>query len=59
MRTNRRNFLIATALITPIQRLLATAAPNLHFPTTARERLAVASWSFREYLDTAGNRARK
>jgi sugar phosphate isomerase/epimerase len=59
MRTNRRNFLSATALITPIQRLLATAAPNLHFPTTARERLAVASWSFREYLDTAGNRARK
>ncbi len=59
MRTNRRNFLIATALITPIQRLLATAAPNLHFPTTARERLAVASWSFREYLDTAENRARK
>jgi sugar phosphate isomerase/epimerase len=59
MRTNRRNFLIAPALITPIQRLLAAAAPNLHFPTTARERLAVASWSFREYLDTAENRARK
>jgi sugar phosphate isomerase/epimerase len=59
MKTNRRKFLIATALIIPIRRLMAAAAPNLHFPTAARERLAVASWSFREYLDTAENRAKK
>ena len=59
MQTNRRNFLIASTLLTPIQRLLAAAAPNMRFPTTARDRLAVASWSFREHLDTAENRARK
>ena len=59
MRTNRRNFLVAAAFATPIQRLMAADGPNLHFPTAARERLAVASWSFREYLDTAENRAKK
>jgi sugar phosphate isomerase/epimerase len=59
MQTNRRNFLIATALLTPMQRLSAAAAPNMRFPTEARDRLAVASWSFREHLDTAENRARK
>ena len=59
MQTNRRNFLIASALLTPMQRLSAAAAPNMRFPTTARDRLAVASWSFREHLDTAENRARK
>ena len=59
MQTNRRNFLIASALLTPILRLSAAAAPNMRFPTTARDRLAVASWSFREHLDTAENRARK
>jgi len=31
----------------------------MRFPTGARERLAVASWSFREHLDTAENRAQK
>ena len=59
MPTNRRNFLIASALLTPVQRLMAVSAPNMRFPTGARERLAVASWSFREHLDTAENRARK
>jgi sugar phosphate isomerase/epimerase len=59
MPTNRRNFLIATALLTPIQRLTAAAAPNMRFPTAPRDRLAVASWSFREYLDTPENRAKK
>lgn len=59
MQTNRRDFLIASALLTPIQRLPAATVPNLRFPATARERLAVASWSFREHLDTAESRARK
>jgi sugar phosphate isomerase/epimerase len=59
MPTNRRNFLIASALLAPIQRLTAAGAPNLRFPIGARERLAVASWSFREHLDTAENHARK
>ena len=59
MPTNRRNFLIASALLTPLQRLTAAAALNMHFPTAPRDRLAVASWSFREFLDTAENRAKK
>src|ERR1700722_1855123 len=59
MATNRREFLIATALLTPLQRLCAADAPNMHFPSGARERLAVASWSFRDFLDTAENRAKK
>jgi sugar phosphate isomerase/epimerase len=58
MQPNRRDFLIATALLTPIQRLRA-AAPDLRFPTAPRERLAVASWSFREHLDLPENRANK
>jgi sugar phosphate isomerase/epimerase len=58
MQPNRRDFLIATALLTPIQRLRA-AAPDLRFPTSPRERLAVASWSFREHLDLPENRANK
>jgi len=59
MPTNRRNFLIASALLSPVQRLMSAVAPKMSFPTGARERLAVASWSFREHLDTAENRARK
>jgi sugar phosphate isomerase/epimerase len=59
MQTNRRSFLISTALLGPIQRLAAVSGPNLQFPTAARDRLAVASWSFREHLDTTENRARK
>ncbi len=50
---------MATALLTPMQRLTAAAAPNMRFPIAPRDRLAVASWSFREHLDTPENRARK
>jgi len=59
MPTNRREFLIATALLAPLQRLPAAAAPDIRFPTAARDRLAVASWSFRDHLDLAENRAKK
>jgi len=59
MPTSRRNFLISSVLLAPVRRLTAAAAPNMRFPTGARERLAVASWSFREHLDTAENRAQK
>jgi sugar phosphate isomerase/epimerase len=58
MPTNRREFLIAGALLTPVRRLSAAAVPNMHFPTGARERLAVASWSFRDHLDITENRAK-
>lgn len=58
MQPNRRDFVVATALLTPLQRLMA-AAPSLSFPVASRDRLAVASWSFREQLDLPENRARK
>jgi sugar phosphate isomerase/epimerase len=59
MTSNRRDFLIASALIAPLQRLTAASTPNIHFPTAPRDRLAVASWSFREHLDLPENRAAK
>jgi sugar phosphate isomerase/epimerase len=58
MPTTRRDFLAAAALFTPIQHLTA-ARPDIRFPTTTRDRLAVASWSFREHLDLPENRAKK
>lgn len=57
MKTNRREFLIAAGLASGAQRLNA-AAPALHFPAAPRERLAVASYSFRTVIDTPRNRAR-
>lgn len=57
MPIHRRAFLAASALLT--QRLSAASAPSMQFPTAARDRLAVASWSFRDHLDTAENRAKK
>jgi sugar phosphate isomerase/epimerase len=59
MHSNRRDFLIATAFLAPIQRLSASSAPDIRFPTVPRERLAVASWSFRDHLDLPENRAKK
>jgi sugar phosphate isomerase/epimerase len=59
MHSSRRDFLIATALLAPIQRLSASSAPDIRFPTTPLERLAVASWSFRDHLDLRENRAKK
>ena len=38
---------------------LSAAAPNIPFPTAPRDRLAVASWSFRDHLDLPENRADK
>jgi sugar phosphate isomerase/epimerase len=58
MHLNRREFLIATTIAAPLQRLRA-AAPDLRFPTAPLERLAVASWSFRDHLDLPENRAKK
>lgn len=58
MTINRRKFLIAGAALVPMHRLMA-AAPNITFPIAARDRLAVASWSFREHLDLPENRGHK
>ncbi len=32
--------------------------PHIDFPTTPRERIAVASYPFRMYIDAPGNRSR-
>lgn len=58
MTINRRKFLIAGAALVPMHRLRADT-PNMTFPVAARDRLAVASWSFREHLDLPENRAHK
>jgi len=58
MLSNRRDFLAAAALATPLASLRA-AAPNIPFPASAHDRLAVASWSFHELLDIPENRAKK
>lgn len=36
----------------------SVTGPNIHFPTVVRERLAVASWPFRFYIESAGNEYR-
>src|SRR5258706_14807681 len=54
---NRRDFLIMSAFAAGARALMA-APPNLHFPTAPRDRLAVASYSFRPVIDTPRNRAR-
>lgn len=58
MLTTRREFLAASAGLAAAGRM-AAAAPDLHFPTAPRERLAVASYSFRIFIDTSRNRSSK
>jgi len=50
MHANRRDFLIASALVAAGRRLTA-AEPAIPFPTAPRERLAIASYSLRTVLD--------
>jgi sugar phosphate isomerase/epimerase len=57
MQLTRRDVLIGSALLTRAHCLAATK-PNLRFPTAARDRIAVASYSFRGSIDTPRNRAR-
>jgi sugar phosphate isomerase/epimerase len=61
---SRRKFLEASvgtfgaaatgALVSP-KASLARAGPSIQFPSSARERLAVASWPFRACIDSASN----
>jgi sugar phosphate isomerase/epimerase len=53
----RREFLIASALAAGA-RLQAASRPSITFPTTPRERLAVASYPFRAFFDTPRNQQR-
>lgn len=58
MKTSRRDFLILSALAPTVQRLTAASAPSIRFPTAARDRIAVASYPFRSFIDTPRNRTR-
>jgi sugar phosphate isomerase/epimerase len=67
-RTMLQNSSVAAAALTvgmwpEVTKLLAgstatTDAPDLKFPTTPRDRLAVATWPFRAYIDSATNEYR-
>jgi sugar phosphate isomerase/epimerase len=67
-RTMLQNSSVATAALTigmwpEVSELLASStnqvtAPDLKFPTTARDRLAVATWPFRAYIDSPTNEDR-
>jgi sugar phosphate isomerase/epimerase len=52
----RRNFLGGTCFSLSV-RSLAAAAPVLRFPTASRDRIAVASYSFRAFIDTPRTRS--
>lgn len=67
-RTMLQNSALATGAaltwgVWPTSSLLASATspvkgPDLKFPTAARDRLAVATWPFRAYLESANNEDR-
>ncbi len=67
-RTMLQNSSVAAAALTvgmwpEVTKLLATSsssgvAPDLKFPTTPRDRLAVATWPFRAYIDSPTNEYR-
>ena len=58
MALNRRQFLASGALLAAHRRM-AAASPVINFPAAPRDRLAVASWSFRDHLDTPQNQGNK
>ena len=62
--TNRRNFLAkagtlaagALTLTSPVDLWPYPSEPNLKFPAEPRARLAVASWPFREFIESPTNK---
>jgi len=55
---SRRRFLAAPAVVPLLSRLLAATRPSIKFPTAARDRLSVASYPFRAFIDLPRNRER-
>jgi sugar phosphate isomerase/epimerase len=49
--------LLLAALAVPVAQAAASEAPRLTFPRQPRERLAVTSWPFRNYINSPGNKA--
>ena len=58
MQHSRRAFLLRSALIPGACAVARAATPAIRFPAAPRERLAIASYSFRSLMDTPRNRAR-
>jgi sugar phosphate isomerase/epimerase len=58
MRNTRREFIVASALGIGGAPMARAAVPAFQFPVKARERLAVASYSFRSLIETPRNRTR-
>lgn len=58
MKTSRRDFVIGSALALGQATAATAAVPAFRFPANPRERLAVASYSFRSLIDTPKNRTR-
>jgi sugar phosphate isomerase/epimerase len=59
MLSARRTFLTISALSLVARRTFEAEPPHLRFPTTPKDRLAVASYSFRNTIDTPRNRTRR
>lgn len=59
MIVNRRDFLKAAAVVAGASRLTAASAPAFKFPTAPRDRLAVASYPFRDFIDSPRRRGPK
>src|SRR5262249_19683133 len=58
IRATRRSFLQATIAAPLLAAYETPKAPNLQFPTEARQRLAVTSYPFRAYFDSPTNGGR-
>ncbi|MFN7997077.1 MAG: sugar phosphate isomerase/epimerase family protein [Bryobacteraceae bacterium] len=53
--TSRRDFMKACVVLASANVPAAAAGPNIHFPSAARDRLAVASYPFRDFMDRPGH----
>ena len=52
---SRRMFLQASAALATARAARSAGTPDIHFPTAPRERLAVASYPFRNFMDRPGH----
>jgi sugar phosphate isomerase/epimerase len=51
----RRTFLEACAVLASASAARSASAPDIHFPAAPRDRLAVASYPFRNFMDRPGH----
>ena len=52
---NRRTFIETCAALAAARQARPAAAPDMHFPAAPRDRLAVASYPFRNFMDRPGH----